>query len=71
MQISFMKSLLGLDRAVIYYALLRIFQALGGVVSILFIAWFFTEELQGYYYTFASLVAFQAFLELGLYIKRD
>jgi len=62
------KNFLGLDSAVIYYALLRILQVLGGVVTLLFITWYFTAELQGYYYTFASLIALQTFLELGLYI---
>ena len=65
---SFIRKFLGLDSAVIYYALLRILQVLGGVVTLLFVVWYFTAELQGYYYTFASLVALQAFLELGLYI---
>jgi len=32
------------------------------------IAWHFTPELQGYYYTFASLLALQSFVELGLYV---
>jgi len=68
MRRSFIRKFLGLDSAVIYYALLRILQVLGGVVTLLFVTWYFTAELQGYYYTFASLVALQTFLELGLYI---
>ncbi|MDC0120693.1 hypothetical protein OAI29_02795 [Amylibacter sp.] len=68
MRKSFIRTFLGLESSVIYYALLRILQVLGGIVTLLFVTLYFTEELQGYYYTFASLIALQTFLELGLYI---
>ena len=32
------------------------------------ISWYLTAELQGYYYTFTSLIALQVFLELGFSI---
>ncbi len=56
----------GLDRAIIYTAAARIVQALGGVVTILFVARYLSEVEQGFYYTFGSIVAIQIFFELGL-----
>lgn len=61
-------ALLEIDRAVFYAILLRIWQLLAGAGTILLMAHFFSGELQGYYYTFASLVAMQTFFELGLNI---
>ncbi len=55
-----------LDKAVLYGLILRVWLAVGGVVSVALIGTCFTPELQGYYYTFASLVALQTFFELGL-----
>ena len=58
--------ILGVDRAV-GYAVLGNFTALFlGPVTVLLIAWRFSPELQGYYYTFGSLLALQVFFELGL-----
>lgn len=48
--------------------LTRISQAAGGLVSLLLIARFFSPEVQGFFYTFSSLIALQAFVELGLYL---
>src|SRR5438309_6833878 len=56
----------GLDQAVIFTLLTKACQAAAGVVSLLLIAKFFAPEVQGFYYTFASLLALQAFVELGL-----
>jgi hypothetical protein len=56
----------GLDRPVTYTLLTRAWQAVAGVVTIVLIAKNFTPEVQGFFYTFASLVALQIFLELGL-----
>lgn len=58
----------GLDQAVIFTLLTKVWQALAGIVSLLLIAKFFAPEVQGFYYTFASLLALQAFVELGLYV---
>lgn len=58
---------LEVDRAVFYAITQRVWQVLAGPVSMLVISQFFTEELQGYFYTFASLMALQAFFELGLH----
>jgi O-antigen/teichoic acid export membrane protein len=59
---------LGLDRAVSYALLARSWRALAGLISILLIAKFLSPEAQGYFYTFQSLIALQAFLELGLFL---
>lgn len=57
-----------LNRAVMFALLTRACQAVSGVVSLILIAHFFRPEIQGYYYTFLSLVALQVFVELGLYL---
>ncbi|MDD5687486.1 MAG: hypothetical protein PHE88_06615 [Elusimicrobia bacterium] len=54
------------DKAVLYGILARIFGIVAAPVTALFIVAFFTSELQGYYYTFRSLLALQTFIELGL-----
>ena len=56
----------GVDGAVALTVLTRIIQAFGGIVSIIFIAGFLSQKEQGYYYTFASILAIQIFFELGL-----
>src|SRR5438093_5991508 len=56
----------GFDRAVTFALLTRLWQLAAGPISLLFIAHFFTPEAQGFYYTFASLLALQVFFELGL-----
>lgn len=56
----------GVDRAIFYTSSARIIQALGGLVTIFLIASFMTKEEQGFYYTFASVLAIQIFFELGL-----
>lgn len=57
---------LEVDSAVFYGLLSRIWQICAGPVTAILIAVGFTPELQGYYYTFASLLALQIFVELGL-----
>ena len=59
---------LEVDRATFYSLCLRFWQFLAGPISILMIGTFFSPHVQGYYYTFASLIALQSFFELGLYI---
>ena len=54
------------DRAVVFGVLTRIWSLLSSPVTMLLIASYFTPELQGYYYTFSSLLALQVFVELGL-----
>jgi O-antigen/teichoic acid export membrane protein len=57
---------LGLDRAIFFGALTRISSMGSGTVTLILIVIYFTPEMQGYYYTFLSLVALQVFGELGL-----
>ena len=59
-------SKLGIDKAIFYTSIGRVIQALGGIITILFIAKYLTVEEQGFYYTFGSIVAIQIFFELGL-----
>ena len=55
----------GVDRAVGFTVLGRGWNTLSGAVTILLVARFLTPAEQGYYYTFASLVALQVVFELG------
>jgi O-antigen/teichoic acid export membrane protein len=63
--VSRLRSLLGLDRAIVFTVLARGWASLAGLVTILLIAHFLTGAEQGYYYTFGSLVALQMVFELG------
>ncbi len=56
------------DQAVFYALCLRLWQFLAGPVSVVLIGTFFSPDLQGYYYTFASLMALQSFFELGFHV---
>jgi len=58
---------LEVDRAVFYAIATRGWQFVAGPISILVIATFFSPELQGYFYTFASLMGMQTLVELGLH----
>ena len=53
------------DRAVFFGLLGKAWLMLATPVSILLIAYLFSPELQGYYYTFGSLLFLQVFIELG------
>lgn len=57
---------IGLNKTIAITVITRLIQALGGVVSIFFIARFLSPIEQGYYYTFISVIALQVFFELGL-----
>src|SRR3989339_1643892 len=56
------------DRPVFFSVLLRAWRVVAGPITTLLIASFFTAEIQGYYYTFYSLLEIQTFIELGLTI---
>lgn len=56
------------DRAVFFTLLTRGWQLATGPITLVLIARNLTPEVQGYYYTFASLLALQSFVELGLYM---
>ncbi|MFA5920961.1 MAG: hypothetical protein WC856_06685 [Methylococcaceae bacterium] len=55
-----------LDRAVLYAILARTWGFAAGPVSALLIATKFTPTIQGFYYTFGSILALQTFAELGI-----
>lgn len=57
-----------IDGAVLYAMGYRAWQALAGVAIIVLIARYLAPAQQGYYYAFASLIALQSFLDLGLYL---
>lgn len=59
-------NILGIDDAILYTTGARITQAGGSIVTLLLIAKFLSKEEQGFYYTFASVLAIQVFFELGL-----
>ncbi len=58
--------ILGVDRAVGYGVLTRVWGLAAGPLTILMVATRMSKEQQGYYYTFSSLLALQIFFELGL-----
>ena len=53
------------DRAVFFSLSARVWQFFAGPVTMLLIVQYFTPELQGYYYTFWSLLALQNLVDLG------
>lgn len=64
-----MKKLLanfGVDRAVTHTLIGRVWALLSGILNLLLIVRFLTKDEQGYYYTFASLLAMQILFELGM-----
>lgn len=56
----------GVNRAIGYGVLTRMWSALAGPLTILLIATRFSKVEQGFYYTFSSILALQVFFELGL-----
>lgn len=57
---------IGIDGTIGLTLLTRAIQAAGTFGVVLVIAEFLSSDLQGYYYTFASIIAIQVFFELGL-----
>lgn len=55
-----------MDRAVFYAILARGWGFASGPVTVLLIATKFTPTIQGFYYTFGSILALQTFAELGI-----
>jgi len=56
----------GLNSAVLFSVIQKSWQAGAGLLGLFLISIYFPPEVQGFYYTFASLVALQSFVELGL-----
>lgn len=57
---------MGVDRAIVYTLAGRGWGLLSGVVTLLLVVRYLTPDEQGYYYTFASLLAMQILFELGM-----
>jgi O-antigen/teichoic acid export membrane protein len=57
---------LGIDRAVFFAVVGKIWGLGAGIVTTLMIGIFFSPDLQGYYYTFQAVLTLQAIAELGL-----
>ncbi|HEY6838495.1 MAG TPA: hypothetical protein VI389_07115 [Geobacteraceae bacterium] len=57
---------LGVNRAIGFGVLTRVWGLAAGPVTILFVASRLSQVEQGFYYTFSSLLALQVFFELGL-----
>ena len=60
-----LRNTIGIDRAIAFTVMARIWASSAGLVTVLLIARFLTPAEQGYYYTFSSLVALQIVFELG------
>ena len=59
-------SKLEVDQAVFFSILSKIWGLVAGPISALMIVFFFSSDIQGYYYTFGTILALQVFIELGL-----
>ena len=59
---------LEVDQAVFFAVAARAWQFIAGPVTLVLIGTYFSPALQGYFYTFASLLALQSFVELGLHV---
>lgn len=56
------------DNALVFAMLARLSQAAAGLGTVFLVGKFFSPVEQGYYYAFASILALQVFVELGLSI---
>jgi hypothetical protein len=54
-----------LDRPTVYAISNRLWGSASGLVTAVLVASYFTPELQGFYFTFLSLLTLQTFVELG------
>lgn len=55
-----------MDRAVLYALLAKIWSFAAGPITVILIATHFTPAMQGFYFTFGSILALQVFAELGI-----
>src|SRR4051812_30034641 len=58
--------MLGMDRSVFLAVAARLWGSCAGLITTILVGTFFSAAMQGYYYTFSSVLAFQVFAELGL-----
>ncbi|MFC1511039.1 hypothetical protein ACFL5U_01470 [Candidatus Margulisiibacteriota bacterium] len=66
---SFIRRLLDwatIDRVVVFGMITKGWEILAGPLTLILIALHFSPEIQGYYYTFGSILTLQVFTELGL-----
>jgi hypothetical protein len=56
----------GIDRPVLFGLSSSVWSAVSGPITALLIVKYFSQTIQGYHYTFGSLLALQLFIELGL-----
>ncbi len=63
--ISRIRAAAQLDKVVAYGLITRVWALISGPVTIVLMASNFSAEMQGYYYTFASMIGLQIFIELG------
>ena len=63
--IASLKPHIELDRAIAFGVLSRVWPVISGPITIVLIASYFSPSMQGYYYTFNSLLALQVLAELG------
>jgi len=54
------------DRAALYGVATKASQAMAGLVTAAFVLHYFSPGIQGFYYTFGTVLALQVFIELGL-----
>ena len=66
LKLSWLLAQLLIDRAIIYGIFTNFWRIFAGPVMMLMIMTHFSSELQGYYYTFNSMLALRVFVELGL-----
>lgn len=65
-KLQIIKKKIGIDGAIAFTSISRIIQAAGGIVSVVLVGTLLNGIEQGFYYTFASILAIQVFFELGL-----
>jgi O-antigen/teichoic acid export membrane protein len=58
--------LFGVNRAVFFGVLSKVWFAAAGALTVFLIVAYFSPEIQGYYFTFCSLLSLQILVELGL-----
>lgn len=56
------------DKAVFFAIAARVWKFVAGPITLVLIGTYFSPDLQGYFYTFASLLALQSFIELGFHV---
>lgn len=60
------KSIFGLDKAILYSSGARLIQSAGSLITLLFIFQGLSLFEQGYFFTFSSILALRLFFELGI-----